>query len=204
MNFKKAFRIQAMGLMCLLLLIPAGCDSVDLQSESDEHTDNLSINANQDVNEGTSDYAITQDANDYATTQDASEYVTTQDTSDSATNQHITADDLEEVMGSVADIADGQMRIIEGVMISPVADEGHILAMQMDTQEDTWLTVYFDVSTLVEISEIINGDFENLIVSEGTIEDLKVQETVQIFGERVNDGIQAYRIVIGRHTFTVD
>jgi len=76
--------------------------------------------------------------------------------------------------------------------------------MQLDTPEDEWLTVYFDDATPVEISKTIDGNFENMVTSEGTINDLRTQENVQVFGERVGSGFQAVKIVIGRHTFTVD
>lgn len=116
----------------------------------------------------------------------------------------VNLNDLEEIVCNVSDLSVNEMRIIEGMMNDGGTDEGHILAMQMDTPEEDWLTVFFDESTIVEISEIIDGDFNNLQVSEGTVNDLREQENVQVFGERGGDSFHARKIVIGRHTFTRD
>jgi len=180
LNLKKHIGLKRVGLLLLLFTV-------------------FSVGCSNDNNEGNNPEVVVN------TDQGTDNSLTLNNNSTSETTD-VNLDDLEEIIGNVADIklSANEMRIIESMMNAGGIDEGHILAMQMDTPEEDWLTVFFNESTIVEISEIIDGDFNNLQVSEGTINDLREQENIQIFGERNGNDFHARKIVIGRHTFTRD
>ena len=182
LNFKKHTDLKRIGVVLLLLTaFLVGCSNDD----------------NEGTNEGNNSEAVVN-------TDQGTDSSSTSDNNLANETPDLNLDDLEEIIGSVADLSMNEMRIIEGMMNAGGTDEGDIFAMRMDTPEEDWLTVFFDESTIIEISEIIDGDLNNLQVSTGTINDLREQENVQVFGERDGDGFHARKIVIGRHTFTRD